>query len=283
MSLLSPAQPVGVGDLLVEERKRLLELLTAMAPGDWDRPTECPAWNVMGIVFHLLGDDLSILSRQRDERPSPVASAVAARGWDQIGAIIDRFNEAWVEAAGFLSSPLLCELLRLTGTWTHNWYTTVDPGRLGEPIPWVGLEPAPYWLLAAREYLERWVHHQQIRRALGAPPLDEPRWVVPAVATAIRGFPAGLSLLPAGRGTSVSLTLSDAAAWTAANDAEGWTLYDGIPDDPFVRLTVEPADAALIFSRALPASVLGQRVAVHGDEALGAGVVAGLCAFFGAG
>ena len=51
-----------------------------------------------------------------------------------------------------------------------------------------GERVAPYWAIAAREYLERWVHQLQIRRALGlgngrldAPPLrtrarrDRPR------------------------------------------------------------------------------------------------------------
>ncbi len=30
-----------------------------------------------------------------------------------------------------------------------------------------GERVAPYWAIAAREYLERWVHQLQIRRALG--------------------------------------------------------------------------------------------------------------------
>jgi Mycothiol maleylpyruvate isomerase N-terminal domain len=48
------------------ERDALLELLRELAPRDWTRPTECPAYPIKGIATHVLGDDLSLLSRQRD-------------------------------------------------------------------------------------------------------------------------------------------------------------------------------------------------------------------------
>src|SRR5947207_1469956 len=83
--------------------------------------------------------------------PSRVA-VQAANNWDDLFVILDRFNELWVDATSDLSVPLLLELLRLSGQWTHEWYSTVDPERLGEPIAFVGPAPAPYWLLAAREY-----------------------------------------------------------------------------------------------------------------------------------
>jgi hypothetical protein len=231
-----------------------------------------------------LGDDLSILSRQRDGRPAPVAIAAAAQGWDQLFTILDRHNEAWVEAANALglSTALVCDLLRLTGDWTHDWYTTVDPDRLGEPVPWAGPEPAPYWFLAAREYLERWIHHQQIRRAIDAPPLDEARWAIPAVATAVRGFPAGFSLLPAEPETTISIVLQD-VAWTVRKETEGWSLYDGAAPDATACLSLGLDDAALIFSRALSSRELARRISLDGDRTLATTVVAGLSAFFGAG
>ena len=44
----------------------------------------------------------------------------------------------------------------------------VDPEEPGEPVPLFGFLPdAPMWQAIAREYLERWAHHSQIRRALG--------------------------------------------------------------------------------------------------------------------
>jgi hypothetical protein len=48
------------------ERDALLELLAGLSTEDWARPTECLAWPVKGVATHILGDDLSLLSRQRD-------------------------------------------------------------------------------------------------------------------------------------------------------------------------------------------------------------------------
>ena len=35
-------------------------------------------------------------------------------------------------------------------------------------------DPSPFWHAIAREYLERWAHHSQIRRALGMDSLADP-------------------------------------------------------------------------------------------------------------
>ncbi len=41
-------------------------LVGARTPGDWDRPTECPADTVKRGATDLQDDDLSVLSRQRE-------------------------------------------------------------------------------------------------------------------------------------------------------------------------------------------------------------------------
>jgi hypothetical protein len=239
---------------------------------------------VKGIALHLLADDLSLLSRQRDSE-APGVSIAPGGSFDELFVALDRFNDRWVEAASFFSPLILMELLRLSGEWTHLFYGTVDGDRLGEPVPWIGPDPAPYWLLAAREYWERWIHQQQIRRAIGRPGFDDPRFVVPAVAVAMRGFPQGLAPFPAPAGTTVAFTITDAhdAAWTVGCDGQTWALYDGAPSGPTVRLAVDVATAALMFSRALSAADLTERVRPEGNTDLGAVIVAGLAAFFARG
>ena len=49
------------------ERARLIELLGGLDDAQWAQPTECPVYSVKGIATHILGDDLSLLSRQRDQ------------------------------------------------------------------------------------------------------------------------------------------------------------------------------------------------------------------------
>jgi uncharacterized protein (TIGR03083 family) len=277
-----PARPVDVVDLLPHERAALVDLLASLTPEEWERETECPAWSVKGIVLHLLGDDLSLLSRQRDGAPPGVVIKPTGGGWSDMSAL-DDFNEAWVEAAGFVSPTLLIDLLRASGEWTHRWYVQVDQDRLGEPVAWVSPTPAPYWLLAGREYAERWVHHLQIARAVGARGPADARFAVPAIAIVLRGFPLALAELPAATGVSVTLRLDDPApaAWTLRRDEAGWSLADGEPSDPTVRLTLALRYASALFSRGLPRAEAERAIRSDGDQELAATLVAGIAHFFG--
>jgi uncharacterized protein (TIGR03083 family) len=281
MSELALAAPVDAIDVMVDERRLLLELLEGLKPAEWDQPTECPAWRVKGIALHLVADDLSLLSRQRDDEPPGVVPTVEDPGWEGLFGELNRFNERWVETAGFLSPPVVVDLLRSTGEWTHRWYTTVDPERLGEGVHWAGIDAAPYWMLAAREYLERWIHQQQIRRATGRPGLDDPRYVVPTVAVTVRGFPPALSLFPAEVGTAVSLQLEGTdRAWTFVNGGSSWMIHDGMPASPDVRLTLDVPAASALFSRGLEHAAATECLRAEGDEKLAAPLAAGVAAFF---
>src|SRR5205807_3267166 len=125
MEELPRAGRVSVDRLLADERRAFLAVLSELSPDDWNSSTECPAWTVKGIALHVLGDDLSLLSRQRDA-VTPGTTLFAARhpglGFRQI---LDGFNEQWVEASGYLSPSLVIELLRLTGDWTSMFYSAV--------------------------------------------------------------------------------------------------------------------------------------------------------------
>jgi uncharacterized protein (TIGR03083 family) len=158
------------------ERARLIQLLADLDDEQWALATECPAYSVKGVVSHILGDDLSLLSRQRDgAAPGLVGMAERMPGAD-FRALLDGFNDQWVEATRFLSTTLLIELLDLAGHWTYRYYCDVDPAAPGEPVPMFGVgfgDSSPFWHAIAREYLERWAHHSQIRRALGLGSLAE--------------------------------------------------------------------------------------------------------------
>jgi uncharacterized protein (TIGR03083 family) len=279
MTELMEAARLDYRDLFAAERAELLSFLETVDIDEWVASTECPAWSVKGIVLHLLGDDLSILSRQRDEEPSRVQIS-AGSDWNAFFVALDRHNEQWVEAASYFSVPLLVDSLRRSGEQTHRWYMTVDSDRLGEPIPWIGPEPAPYRLLCAREYLERWIHHSQIRRAVGRGDWFDQKWVHPAVAVAVRGFPAGLTALPAPEGATVAIGIEKGPSWTVRNEG-WWCLYDGSPDDPTVELTLDSPTAALLFSRGLTKTEVTERLKFSGDTQIGEMFAIGLAAFFG--
>jgi uncharacterized protein (TIGR03083 family) len=152
------------------ERAALLNLLAGLDPEGWDRPTECPAYRVKGVTTHVLGDDLSLLSRQRDGARDGLSQLAQELSGADFRTLLDTFNDRWVATASFLSTPMVTELLRLTGEWTASYYESVDPEAPGEAVGIFGAKrgsSSPLWHAIAREYLERWVHHSQIRRALG--------------------------------------------------------------------------------------------------------------------
>ncbi|MEA2498497.1 MAG: hypothetical protein QOH26_902 [Actinomycetota bacterium] len=273
---------VDVIGLLREEREGLLRLLSGLSAAEWALPTECPAWTIKGIALHLLGDDLSLLSRQRDEEVPGVVVEARGSDWSDLMAAFDHFNEAWVEAASFFSPSLIIELLRFTGDWTCRWYTSVDPDQLGEAIHWISpTDPQPYWLLGAREYLERWIHHLQIRRAVGQPGLTEERFVTPALAITFRGFPRGWAGVPAEEDTTVTFMLTDASpSWTLQRQNGEWTLHDGAPAQPDAVLAFDLDLAAHLFSRGLSQADIQRRVRIEGDTDLAQMFAGGLAAFF---
>lgn len=198
MQPIDAATISAVTDVLRPERQELLTLLGALDDAAWDRPTECPEYSVKGIASHILGDDLSLLSRQRDGAVQGLVLVAEKMPGADFRALLDTFNDQWVEASRFLSPPMLIELLRLSGEWTADYYTDVDPNSPGEPVPMFGGPvggTSPFWQAIAREYLERWAHQSQIRRALGQPSLAASPFL--DVGIRIVGTIAGGAVVPA--------------------------------------------------------------------------------------
>ena len=211
-----------VRPVLPAERAAFVDLLACLTAAEWAAPTECPAWSVAGVALHILGDDLSLLSRQRDAAPPGLfAYAEDHPGLDFRG-LLDGFNEQWVRAASFLSPSLVLELLRLTGEWSAAYYDGVDPEGPSEPVGFFGATgPSPFWQVYGREYVERWVHHHQVRRAVGQPDLGVD-FLVPAVEVVTRGLAAHLPGLDAADGTTIALTIPTVGVWALSREAEAW-------------------------------------------------------------
>jgi uncharacterized protein (TIGR03083 family) len=275
------ALPVDVRALLLPERDAFVELLGGLDPGGWGSPTECPAWSVQGVALHVLGDDLSLLARQRDAATQGLV--LFAEGREGLGfrELLDGFNEQWVTASRFLSGPLVLELLRLTGRWTADFYAAVDPEARGEPVGlFAATGPSPYWQIVAREYLERWVHHHQVRRAVGRPELGEP-FLAAAGAVVIRAVAAHLRDLGAARGAVIAVEIPGVARWALRRSGTGWEVLDGDAGTPDAELTLAPSQATAVLSRGLAQDDVIRALAVAGDTSLGERAVAAIAAMAG--
>jgi uncharacterized protein (TIGR03083 family) len=202
-------------DVLEPERAALIALLEGLEPDDWTRPTECPAYTIKGVATHVLGDDLSLLSRQRDGAEDGLVPLARDRPGADFQTLIDAFNDRWVATAGFLSTELVVELLRLTGAWTAAYHRAVDPEAPGEPVGFFGSRgsSSPYWQAIAREYVERWVHNSQMRRALGLGSLAERPFLIAGieVAATVGRATASIPTEPDGRWALDAVVLGPAA------------------------------------------------------------------------
>jgi uncharacterized protein (TIGR03083 family) len=272
---MAPDQPAPYPDVrpvLPAERAAFVDLLAGLTDGEWDSPTECPAWSVTGVALHILGDDLSLLSRQRDAAPPGLFGYAEDHPGLDFRGLLDGFNEQWVRAASFLSRPLVLELLRLTGEWSAAYYDGVDPEGPSEPVGFfAAIGPSPFWQVYGREYVERWVHHHQVRRAVGRPDLGV-EFLVPAVEVATRGLAAHLPGLDAAAGTTLTLTIPTVGVWALSRDAEAWVVGRGAEgsDDADVDLRIAPGAATSVFSRALGRAEVESAFTASGDPALAA-------------
>jgi uncharacterized protein (TIGR03083 family) len=260
---------------LEKERAEFVALLEELSADEWTHSTECPAWTVKGIALHVLGDDLSCLSRQRDQA-QPAVFRNDAGEWAGSYRSLDEFNEHWVSTAEFFGTELIVELLRETGAWTLEWYTTVDPESLGEAVWFYSEDPAPYWMIAAREHWERWIHQNQIRRATGRPLLDEEGLLKTVIGTVMRAFPHAFRALRVDDGTTVGVSLTELGDWTVQRDRGAWRLYEGAGADADIGLSVARESATPLFSRGLSADEVTQAVTLQGDVKPGGLIVAGL-------
>lgn len=162
---VSPVE--AVAPLFMLERDRLLALLNDLNEADWQRPSPCPGWSVLDLVGHLLGNDLGLLSRRRDDyMGTPAPDGLAE---DEFIDWLDQLQMAWVGAARRISPRLVTELLAWTGPRLVDVLGDEDLGERATPVSWAGPQAAPRWLDQLRELSEYWIHRQQLHEAVQRP------------------------------------------------------------------------------------------------------------------
>jgi uncharacterized protein (TIGR03083 family) len=267
--MLRPAAPVNVLELMPEERAELLALLRRLAPDDWNATTACPDWNVHDLGLHLLGNDLSILSRTRDGHTSP-GTTFSARSWDALVSKLDRLNEEWVRTARRLSPALLIELLEFSGDATQRYFEALDPNSPGDDVAWAGLDETPNWLSVGREFTERWVHQQQIRDATEKPGLNGPRYVSPVLALFMRGMPPAYAGVDADADTSVAISVEGRAGgnWVVRKSGDEWVLFEGRSADADAAVSLDQDTAWRYLTRNIDTREGAARMTLEGDNDL---------------
>jgi len=200
-------------------RVALTAELADLSPADWQRPTICGPWLVRDVVAHILGDDLSRLSRSRDGYVTPLPV-----DGPPFPASLHRRNQQWVDAAGPVSPAVLLALLEAVTPQVLAYWRGADLESLGEPVSWASPEPAPVWLDCARDFTEYWTHLHQILDATGrpAPAGDEARHSV--LDTFMRALPLTLERHAAHVPGILTVHVPGPAggSWTCGHDERQW-------------------------------------------------------------
>jgi uncharacterized protein (TIGR03083 family) len=214
--------PADVALLFSLERTALLELLADVADGGWQKPTPCPDWSVLGLCAHLVGDDLGLLSRHRDQyHGTPAPDGVTEA---EFVVWLDDLQAEWVRAARRLSPRLVVELLSWTGPQIVDVFSRQDPRQRTARVSWAGPDLLPVWLDQVRELSEYWIHRQQLLEALGRPSDLEPTLARPILDGLRWAYPYRLGHVRAERGDTVTISTAGevTVTWHLVSTVAGW-------------------------------------------------------------
>ena len=253
---------IEVGHLLIPDRNALIDLLSELQPGDWTRPTVCRGWDVRDVALHILGGDLGNIAIRRDG----VAYLKPTAGED-LGSFINRINWEWVTAARRLSPALIQELLRFTAEPVHQCLTSRDGAVVDAQVSWAGADPVPRWLDVAREYMERWVHQQHIRDAIGRPGQDSSLFIGPVIAASMFALPVALR---DNRSELVVVQVEGpgGGTWVVEAQAGEWKLFKGDVAEAAARLSVTAEDWWRTVTLGLTVDEALARAHSEGDQSL---------------
>ena len=268
--MLQPVTPVDTRGMFRPVSDDLVTLLRALSPAAWQRPTVAGAWLVRDIVAHLLDTTLRRLSFHRD-RMAPPAPPGAIASEREFVEFINRLNAEWVGAARRLSPRVLTDLYDAASRAAADWFESQPlDGPALFAVSWAGERESSNWFDIGRDFTELWHHQQQIRMAVGADPLPDPRYLHAVLDLGVRALPFAYRNVLADAGQAVTLEVSGSAGgeWTLMREADGWSLWRGAPDAEATRVRVEQDAAWRLLFNALPESDAAHALSVTGDTEL---------------
>ena len=266
----SQPPPVLTAHLFAELGEHLLALLRGLRPEDWARPTVCPQWDVKDIAAHLLDTALRRHSFERDRLPPPAPARPITSERDLV-AHLNELNASWVAACRRLSAPVLIELMAVAEREYASYLPNLDPyGPALFGVGWAGEAESQSWFDVARELTERWHHQQQIRLAVGAPPLDDPRFSRPVFETFARALPRFYAGVDAPAGTDLVLVVEgrERYAFTLRRGTSTWSLLLGESGDPAAQVSLPEEAGWRLLTNSLQGDSARAAATVGGREEL---------------
>jgi uncharacterized protein (TIGR03083 family) len=266
---MRPVGPTYTVELFPGLHEHLLTLLRSLAPDDWNKPTACRLWSVRDVAAHMLDGDLRKLSVVRDGYLQAPERPIVSN--HDLVEFLNQLNAQFVTAARRLSPQVLIDLLAFTGPKVYAAITALDANAdSAYPVSWAGERRSANWFDIGREYTERWHHQQQMRDAVGAPPLTSREWLHPVLDIFIRALPFQYRDVQASEGDAITVTVSGKAGgtWTLLRDENEWQLFDGSESSPRSLVIISQDDAWRLFTKGMHGETAESRAIVEGDADL---------------
>jgi uncharacterized protein (TIGR03083 family) len=267
---LEGLKPLLVADLFPELGEELVGLLRSLDEDAWYLPTLCPEWSVRDLVAHLLDTACRRISLHRDSL-APLTPDVPPAGYGDLVDFLNDLNAQWVAASRRLSPRLLTDLVEFTEPELAAVMRSLDPWAPAMfPVSWAGESESLAWFDVARELTERWHHQQQIRAAVDAPKLSDPRFAAPVFETFVRALPVCYRAVSADRGTTVTVRIGgeETYAYSLIREESGWDLLRGAPEDSTTAIELDEEVAWLLFTKGIDPRAAREKAAVWGDVEL---------------
>jgi uncharacterized protein (TIGR03083 family) len=263
--------PVDTRALFRPVSAGLVTLLRGLPHEHWDRPTVAGTWVVRDVVAHLLDSTLRRLSFHRDGMAPPPPPFAITSDRDFVDFIND-LNAQWVTSAKRLSPRVLTDLYERASREAADWCESLPlDARALFPVSWAGEQASAGWFDIGREFTELWHHQQQIRMAVGADALGDPRYLGAVIDIAMRGLPHAFRDVAADHGDTVVIDITGASGglWTLSREEQRWTLSRGASPLVTTRLRLTDETAWQLLFNALPEPEAARAVDVEGRTEFG--------------
>ena len=271
MPLANPP-PIDTRPLFRPVSRELVALLRGLSSTDWDRPTVAGTWVVRDLVAHLLDVALRGLSFHRDRMTPPPPPKPINSDRDFVD-FINALNAQWVISARRLSPRVLTDLFERASAELADWFEALPleaPALFG--VSWAGEQASEGWFDIGREFTELWHHQEQIRMAVDAPSLADPRFLRAVLHVSVRVLPHTFRHTEAESGETVFVDVSGFAGgqWTLTREAQGWTLSAGEPPVATTRIHIRDDAAWKLLYNGLSDAEAAAAIRVEGRAELAA-------------
>jgi uncharacterized protein (TIGR03083 family) len=266
----SPLSPTDTRPFFRPVSSELVSLLRRLRPLDWNRPTLAGHWVVRDVVAHLVDLTFRRLSFHRDTMPPPPPPRPIASERDFVD-FINELNARWVDVTKRFSPQVLTDLFEKGSADLAEWFEHLPleaPALFG--VSWAGEQTSEGWFDIGREFTELWHHQEQIRMAVGAPSLQDPRYLRAVIEIALRGLPHAYREVTAGPGQAVVLEVSGPAGgrWTLSRSGSRWSVLQGEPRQAAARVRLSDQTAWKLLFNALRYSEAAEAVEIEGETEL---------------